>query len=130
MIDPIKVIERIQLQVKQKNVVEAVEDLKTLYNSFSGLVQGLLKNPLPNPPVWHDYLYDLNQKFLFCNRSIITLVESFYYDLKSTEYHDVSSVFILNRSLIESYLTYFYTFKLPLSDNEALAIITYLKLVV
>src|SRR4051812_1670271 len=116
-----KIIQRIQLQIKENDVTGAIGDLKSLYDSFSGLIQGLLKNhDTDAAPIWHEYLHDLNHKFLFCIRSTITLIESFYYDLSSSEYHDMSSVFILNRSLIESYLTFFYCFKLPRFKEESL----------
>ena len=114
------VLARIQKQIKDVNVDGAVNDLKILSNCFVDIVGLLHKHKIQLPQKWYEYYETMGIKFRLNIQSIIKLYEIEKDEGDGLIYHDLSSIYLLNRSLLEIYLTFFYSYVLPGTDEEGL----------
>lgn len=115
-----KIITQLLKQVAEKNIGAAVNDLRKLRNCFAEIIGLLDKEQIKLPHIWHEYYEAIAIKFRLNINSIIELYEIEEYLPKHIIYHDLSSIYLLNRSLLETYLTFFYCYMLPQNNEEGL----------
>jgi hypothetical protein len=115
-----EVLARITAQIKNKNIRDALEDLRAMHRCFVALIGVLENHQVTLPHQWYEYHQAIAIKFRLNIYSIIELYEIRDNLPKGVIYHDLSSIYLLNRSLLETYLTFFYCYILPKSDEEGL----------
>lgn len=115
-----KVVIQLSKQVADKDIEETLNALRKMRNCFADIISLLDKEKLQLPHIWYEYYEAMAIKFRLNINSIIELYEIDYNSPKHLIYHDLSSIYLLNRSLLETYLTFFYCYILPQGDEEGL----------
>jgi hypothetical protein len=116
----LEVATRISKQVADKNVNEGVNDLKSICNCLIELIATLDNSQVQLPYNWYEYYEAMLIKFRLNISSIIRLYEIEQNEDEGLIYHDLSSIYLLNRSLLETYLIFFYSYVLPKDEEEGL----------
>lgn len=115
-----EILKRLSAQISEKNVKEGLSDLAKLHSGLCACIGLLDKAQIKLPHLWQEFYELIAIKFRLNVYSILELY-SIQDDLpKNIIYHDLSSIYLLNRSLLETYLTFFYCYVLPKDDEEAL----------
>jgi hypothetical protein len=114
------VLQRISRQIANRNVKDGLNDLRQLHEAFCAIVSLLHENNIELPHVWYEFYETMAIKFRLNVYSIIELYSIEDGLPQNIIYHDLSSIYLLNRSLLETYLTFFYSFIMPESEEEGL----------
>ncbi|WP_439695374.1 hypothetical protein ACFGVS_20410 [Mucilaginibacter sp. AW1-7] len=116
----VRVLTRIKRQIETRDIADALNDLRRLYNGFEALIGQLVAQQVVLPQIWYEYYEAMGIKFRLNLGSIIDLYGSPVDQADELIHHDLGSVYLLNRSLLETYLTFYYCFIMPSSNEEGL----------
>ncbi|MGI4752081.1 MAG: hypothetical protein ACRYFB_15715 [Janthinobacterium lividum] len=115
-----EILIQLSKQVADRNIESTLDDLRKLRSCFADIISLLDKEQIQFPQIWYEYYEAMAIKFRLNINSIIELYEIENNLPKHIIYHDLSSIYLLNRSLLETYLTFFYSYILPQSNEDKL----------
>lgn len=115
-----KKLKQISLQVKNADIDSAMVDLQRLHDMLVATTGLLEECYIILPGVQFEFYEAMLIKFRLNIRSILELYAPGAAPKDNIIYHDLSSIYLLSRSLLENYLIFFYCFRLPADDDEAL----------
>jgi len=109
----------IVVQVQTADINKALDDLDVLHSMLHGLSGLLHRCQIKLPADWYEFYEAMLIKFRLNVRSIIELYAPGAPPGDNVIYHDLGSIYLLSRSLLENYLIFFYCFRLPATGEEA-----------
>jgi hypothetical protein len=111
-------LRKIVAQVKSADINLALKDLDLLHGLLHALTGLLDRCQIRLPSERYEFYEAMLIKFRLNVRSIMELYAPGAPPDDEVIYHDLGSIYLLSRSLLENYLVFFYCFGLPATEEE------------